>query len=121
MKILADANIEQAIVSRLRTQKYDVVWAAELAPATPDEDLLRYSNESGRVLLTYDKDLGELVFRRHSLSHGVILLRFGAGTQSERLALLQRHWPSIASSTHSSFTVITDDQVRVRPIAQPDL
>jgi predicted nuclease of predicted toxin-antitoxin system len=116
MKVLADANIEGALVRWLRAQHHDVVWAAELAPSTPDSDLLELANGQERILLTYDHDFGELVFLRKLASQGIVLLRFDAALQVERLALLQRHWPSIEAQAARRFLVVSDRRVRMRPL-----
>ncbi len=119
MRILADVNIEAAIIEWLRTEEHDVTWAAELAPSTTDQQLLDFARYSACVVLTYDKDFGEIVFRRCQFAHGVALLRFSQGTQTEHLNLLQKHWPTIKSSISGSFIVASDNQIRIR--ALPDL
>jgi predicted nuclease of predicted toxin-antitoxin system len=54
-----------------------VVWASELEPRRPDEGWLALAESEGRLVLTNDKDFGELVFhRREPSTFGVILLRF---------------------------------------------
>jgi len=90
MRILADVNIEIALVEWLRSQGHDVVWAAELTPSLPDNELLRLASDAGHIQLTYDKDFGELVFRHRIVSCGIVLLRFAAGTQAEHLTALRR-------------------------------
>ncbi len=81
MKWLADANVEVAIVEWLRTCNHDVLWAAEMSPSTPDSCLLATAKEEERILLTHDRDFGEMVFRRKLVGHGVILMRFSAALQ----------------------------------------
>lgn len=116
MRLLADVNIEAMLVRWLRAEAHDVVWASELPPSIPDEKLLAMANEDGRILLTYDRDFGELVFSRRSLSEGIILLRFDAPLQAERLGLLQRHWQAIVDQASGHFLVVTDRKLRIRPI-----
>lgn len=116
MRFLADVNIEAMLVRWLRAEGHDVVWATELPPSIPDDELLTLANDEGRVLLTYDRDFGELIFSRHGLSEGIILLRFDAALQAERLNLLQRQWRSIAGRAAGHFAVVTDRRLRGRPI-----
>ncbi len=53
-----------------------MVWyVAEMAPGVSDQDVLNLANHEQAVLVTADKDFGELVFRQHLLNPGVILLR----------------------------------------------
>ena len=116
MKLLADANVETELVRWLRSEGHDVVWAVDLAPSTPDADLLALANEDERVLLTYDRDFGELVFRRGLVSQGVVLLRFQARLQMERLALLKAQWPAIERGAVGHFVVVSDRRCRIRPL-----
>src|SRR2546428_4038205 len=63
-------------VDAARAEGHDMAWMAELAPGDPDERVLARALAEGRVLVTFDKDFGELVFRRgRDASRGVILLR----------------------------------------------
>ena len=66
-------------MSKLRSNGHDVVWILTEAPGTSDEEVLARAKSEGRVLLTFDKDFGELVFRAgKSASSGVILFRISA-------------------------------------------
>ena len=62
MRLLADENVESASVGWLREMGQDVLWAAEDLPSTPDPDVLSYANTTSRILLTRDRDFGQLVF-----------------------------------------------------------
>jgi predicted nuclease of predicted toxin-antitoxin system len=116
MNILADANIEGALVRWLRSIQCNVIWACELPPSTPDSSLMDLANETQSVLLTYDRDFGELVFRQRQIAHGIVLLRFTPKHEAPRLALLQRHWQTVVRQSKNHFTVVNDSKVRVRPL-----
>ena len=75
MRLLADENIHADLVVWLRAQKHDVVYAAEFLQQTEDSSLLLLAEAQQRVVITDDKDFGELVFHRHLPTSGVILLR----------------------------------------------
>jgi predicted nuclease of predicted toxin-antitoxin system len=75
MKFLADANIPRRLVDRLRSSGHQVFWAYEdAAPGASDEDLIERAAAEDRLILTWDKDFGELVFS-HGHRVGVILIR----------------------------------------------
>ncbi len=63
MNILVDESVGQQIVARLRDDGHDVLYIAEMAPGVDDEEVLGAANEHDALLLTADKDFGELVFR----------------------------------------------------------
>ena len=117
MRILADVNIEKAIVAWLRSEGHDVAWATELSQSSADDELLHLANETGRIVMTYDKDFGDLAIRKRLPACGIVLLRFAAGLQFERLAILQRHWQSVTEQADGKLIVVSDEKVRVRPLA----
>ena len=76
MRFLADENVHRGIVSGLRAAGHDVAWVAESNPGALDEDVLALARVEDRVLLTFDRDFGELVvLRLRSAGPGVIYLR----------------------------------------------
>jgi predicted nuclease of predicted toxin-antitoxin system len=62
LKFVADEGVEKEIVLALR-HSYDVIYIAEVSPSIPDEAILQKASEENRILITLDKDFGELVFR----------------------------------------------------------
>ncbi len=119
MRFLADENVPRPIVVWLRSQGQDVLYAAETRVQTPDADLLSEAEAQNLVIITEDKDFGELVFRDHLNSHGVILLRMGGFPVSFRLARLQTVWTTVENHLPGRFVVVTENKVRVRDLAPP--
>jgi predicted nuclease of predicted toxin-antitoxin system len=72
---VADESVDRQIVEAVRRLGYAVVSIAESAPGIADENVLGRANDAQSVLLTADKDFGELVFRQCRLHAGVVLLR----------------------------------------------
>jgi hypothetical protein len=68
MNLLADESVEALIVDRLRKEGHGLVYVAELAPGVSDEIVLNRANEGNALLITADKDFGELVYRRHLIN-----------------------------------------------------
>jgi predicted nuclease of predicted toxin-antitoxin system len=62
MRLLADENIPLAAIDLLRKRGHDVLAVSEIAPSICDEDVLLMAKDEGRILLTFDKDFGELAF-----------------------------------------------------------
>jgi predicted nuclease of predicted toxin-antitoxin system len=61
---VADEHISRSIVERLRRDGHSVVFAAEQAPGADDDVLLADAARTGALVLTADKDFGELIFRQ---------------------------------------------------------
>jgi predicted nuclease of predicted toxin-antitoxin system len=91
--LLADENIDRAIVDRLREKAFDVWWVAESAPATPDPDVLTLGHELGRLLITFDVGIGPQAFRRRNNPPSIVILRLRSRNRSELLARFELAWP----------------------------
>lgn len=116
MKILADESVDGGVVQRLRQDEHEVGYVAEMSPGIMDEEVLTLAADKSTLLLTADKDFGELIFRQRYVKRGIILYRL-AGLPSEKKAEII----SMAISAHgnellSSFSVITEKAVRVRRV-----
>jgi hypothetical protein len=68
---LADEGIDLPIVERLRGNDHEVSYVAEMAPGLADDAVLELANRGGFILLTADRDFGELVFRQRKLTGGI--------------------------------------------------
>ena len=80
MKFLADESVDRPIVERLRQEGHQVLYIAELKPGMPDDAVLNLANHETALLLTTDKDFGELVFRQRLHMYGVVLIRLAGVT-----------------------------------------
>jgi predicted nuclease of predicted toxin-antitoxin system len=116
VRFLADENVEQPIVDMLRREGHDVVAVAESQPGLGDSEVLRRAETEGRILLTNDKDFGELVSRLRQLTVGIVLLRLGSEDGAEKAARLRQLLPGVEGRLEGHFTVVTDERVRVRPL-----
>lgn len=119
MRILADENVPGPVVTALRAAGHDVFWAKEEAPGAPDHEVLAWAERDGRLVVTLDKDFGELAVRRGlSASSGVVLLRLRGESPSADTA---RAVNALTSHEHwaGHFAVVTDDRVRIRRLPQP--
>lgn len=114
MNLLADENIDQPIVDRLRQEGYDVVYIAELAPSIDDDDVMSEANIRSAVLLTGDKDFGELVFRQQLMHAGVVLCRLGGLSAALKADLVAQAFRGHAAEFIGAFSVISPGIVRIR-------
>jgi predicted nuclease of predicted toxin-antitoxin system len=62
MRFLANENFPGDAVIALKAAGHDVVWVRTAAPGSKDNDILAWAQRDGRVLLTFDKDFGELAW-----------------------------------------------------------
>lgn len=116
MRILADENVARDVVAWLRSTGHDVLFAAEVRAGAADVDWAARAEAEQRVILTSDKDFGDLVFRDRLASGGVVLLRLEDLRVAEILARLQAVWSVVEANPSGRFIVITESKVRVRSL-----
>lgn len=117
MRLLADENFPRAAVEALRTGRHDVAWVRIDAPGATDEQVLSRARNEDRVLLTFDKDFGELVLKRGiAASGGIVLFRLPLEKPSE---LASRIVATLASRDDwlGHFSVVEAERIRMRPLA----
>lgn len=108
MKIVADEGIERPVVLKLRAEGHQVIYIAEIAPAITDIEVLKVANQEDSLLITYDKDFGDLIFYRRYQSRGVILLRLPETLSSlEKADIVADVINEKREELFQSFTVVT--------------
>ena len=77
MRFIADENVPIGVVEELIAASHDVVSVATLMPGVLDRDVLRYAAADSRILLTFDKDYGDLAYRMETTAMlaGIVLIR----------------------------------------------
>ncbi|OGP82372.1 MAG: hypothetical protein A2Y95_05790 [Deltaproteobacteria bacterium RBG_13_65_10] len=114
MNLLADEGVDRAIVHRLRRDGHDVIYVAELSPGITDEQVLEQANGRSAVLLTADKDFGELVFRQGRVHQGVVLLRLAGLANATKAEIVSEICQQRAAELLGAFSIIAAGQVRIR-------
>jgi predicted nuclease of predicted toxin-antitoxin system len=114
VKLLADEGVDALTVTRLRNDGHDVTYVTELAPGITDDAVLDLANSEARVLLTTDKDFGELVFRLRRLAPGVLLLRLAGLASEARAEIVAQAVAAHAEQMSGAFTVVSPGAVRIR-------
>jgi predicted nuclease of predicted toxin-antitoxin system len=87
MKILLDTCVWGGAVLSLSEAGHDVLWTGDRAKDPGDEAILAEAHRDGRVLVTLDKDFGELVFL-HRLPHPGIVRLVGFASREQTPACL---------------------------------
>lgn len=117
MRICANENVPEACVIALRQAGHDVVWIREVAPGSADAAVLSRAQAEGRLLITFDKDFGDLVFHRGlAASHGVVLFRIpqpSAAIVAQRVVAIL----SLRTDWEGHYSVAEEGSVRMRPMS----
>jgi len=116
LKLLVNENIQRQVVEALRQAGWDILWAAEVSPRAEDLDILGRARGEGRVILTFDKDYGEYLFRLGvAAPPGIILARLRLRSPDAVARALQTALSrDLPWEVH--FSVITEVRVRMTPI-----
>lgn len=116
MRFLADECCDAALVSALRGDGHDVLYAVESLRGATDDDLLTRAFSEGRILLTEDKHFGELVYRLRRPAQGIVLLRFEVADRTLKVPRLRDLLEHEATRLPDAFVVLEADKVRVRSL-----
>lgn len=116
MRFLANENFPLEAVKALRLQGHDVLWVRTDSPGITDEEVLARAQTDKRILLTFDKDFGELAFRSGlSASSGVILFRI-TPLSSSLVARVALDSITARSDWAGHFSVIEESRIRMTPL-----
>jgi predicted nuclease of predicted toxin-antitoxin system len=113
MRFLADECCDKAVVRGLRASGYDVLSVSDISPRAGDLDVIRLSVHEKRILLTEDKDFGQLVFAHGQKTVGVIFLRFPTSARRQILNEVLRLVKQQGERLAGSFVTVQPGRVRI--------
>jgi len=116
---LVDECVDAALVAHLRDAGHDVVYMSDAEPRANDVDVMGRAQRDHRLLLTEDKDFGDLVFRRALPVPGIILLRIDPRQRALKRARLQSAVARFGEALFGRYTVIEAARFRHRPLHRP--
>jgi predicted nuclease of predicted toxin-antitoxin system len=114
VNLLADESIDRQIVDLLRQDGHLVHYVAEMEPGISDDTVLNLANQNEAILLTADKDFGELVFRQHRLTLGVVLVRLTGMSPDLKAQVVSSTIGQHSTDLPNHFAVITPGVLRIR-------
>ncbi len=116
MRFLANENFPGEAVDVLRQEGHDVAWVRIDTPGASDQDVLRQAQSETRVLLTFDKDFGELAFRAGlPAASGVVLFRLSASSPAQVARVATAALQS-RPDWSGHFSVIEENRIRMTPL-----
>jgi len=108
--------VDLQIVESLRNKGHEVLYIAELSSGITDELVLQYANEQNRILMTRDKDFGELVYRDKMVHSGIILNRLHELNANRKSEIVVKVVEYFGEELIGSFTVIQPGKIRIRKL-----
>jgi len=116
MRVLANENLPGEVVEALREKGHDIVWVRTEGPGSKDKSILQRAQIEKRIVITFDKDFGELAFHsRLPASCGIVLFRISAPSPA---SVKQKVVETLESRSdwEGNFAVVEDRQIRIRPL-----
>ena len=117
-KLLADENIPRKTVEILKNEDLDITSVSETSPGLSDRAVIEQANKENRIIITFDKDFGELIFKERLKVKGLILLRI-APASPEHIAERIRHTLSQVPPLENKIVTVREDRTRATPLRRP--
>lgn len=121
MKFLANENIPLSTVRLLTEGGHDVARVADAMPGSSDRQVIEQAIGSKRILLTFDRDYGELIFHYKARNiPGVVYFRFTPVSPDEAGTILLDILKEQGIALTDKFTVIERDNIRQRSLSDKE-
>lgn len=114
MNFLADEGVDRQIVDHLRRDGHTVRYVAEMEPGISDDTVLDLAHREAEVLLTADKDFGELVFRQRRIASGILLVRLAGLSPARKAEVVASAVNQHGGELSGAFAVLTPGAFRIR-------
>jgi predicted nuclease of predicted toxin-antitoxin system len=116
-----DASTGIAVALFLRDAGHNVLAVPESMYQPGDSDILARAVAEARIVITNDKDFGELVFRSGQAHYGVVRLRLEDESAANKVRVISALLDQHAVRLPGSFTVATEQNIRIRSPMFPSL
>jgi predicted nuclease of predicted toxin-antitoxin system len=110
---LADESCDFSVVHALREAGHEVVAVVEISPRADDDDVLEMARRRSEILLTEDKDFGQLVYADEQATGGVILMRYPANARSKLANVIVQLIADRGHDLLGRFVVVTPGRIRL--------
>lgn len=111
-KFIIDVGVGRIIENWLVQQKFSVIAISTLNPEMADIDIIELANKEDAIIISMDKDFGELVFKNKIPHKGVLLLRLEDAVAEEKLAVIQNIFPEHLLDIKNKFAAYQNGKLR---------
>ncbi len=112
---MVDVGVGRSVEKWLSQEGYDVKTSRGIDPRLSDDKILNIAVSEKRMVITMDKDYGELVFKQGQPHTGVLLLRLDDARASEKVSAVSEILKEYSKKIAEKFCVYKDGRLRVRP------
>jgi predicted nuclease of predicted toxin-antitoxin system len=114
VKILVDVGVGKAVERWLTSQNLDVVAVRDLDPSMSDGSILALAAAEQRLVITMDKDFGELIVRSGQLHAGVLLLRLDDADSAGKVGVVQQIFALRRDVLAGNYCIYQSGRLRIR-------
>jgi predicted nuclease of predicted toxin-antitoxin system len=114
LKFVLDVGVGKKVQQFLIESGFDTISILDINPSMADDDILSIAGNQSRMVITMDKDFGELVFRSGKPHYGVLLLRLEDANGSEKVDVFNEILKNYLNELEGKFTVFQNGRLRIR-------
>ncbi len=114
LKFLVDVGVGRKVEKWLLSHGYDIKCARNVDPRMLDKEILKIAVAEKRMVITMDKDFGELVYNSGLPHAGVLLLRLEDAKSNEKVKIVEKILEKYSDKLLNRFCVFKDGKLRIR-------
>ncbi|WP_395043066.1 DUF5615 family PIN-like protein [Flavobacterium sp.] len=113
MRFLVDECVGTTVSEFLKSTNHIVISVFDELRGSTDDELLFKSNTENYILITSDKDFGEMVFKNQKPHNGIILIRCKPNNFKQKILVLTKLLQNYSAKLENNFVVVTNENVRI--------
>jgi predicted nuclease of predicted toxin-antitoxin system len=114
LKLLVDVGVGKKVDLWLSAYGYNIKSVRDINPRMPDQDILKMAVSEGRMVVTMDKDFGDLVYNSGQPHAGVLLLRLEDESSDEKIKVIGAILEKYSDKIYNNFCVYKDGKLRIK-------
>ena len=114
IKFLVDVGVGKTVDLWLLAQGYNVKSVRDINPRLPEHEILKIAVSENRMVVTMDKDFGDLVYNSGQPHAGVLLLRVEDANSDEKIKVIETVLKKYSDKIYNNFCVYKDGKLRIK-------
>lgn len=114
LKFLIDVGVGKKVEAFLTESGFDIKCIRNLNHKMKDSEILKIANDECRIVITMDKDFGELIFNSRQNFFGVLLLRLDDANGEEKVKIIKEIMLKYKNNLKSNFCVYQNSKIRIK-------
>ena len=114
IKFLIDVGVGKRIEEFLATKGFDIIAVRDINPSMSDREVLKLAVAEKRMIITMDKDFGELVYKSNLNHNGILVLRIEDANIADKIKILSDIITNYIDEINNSFCIYYRGKLRIR-------